>query len=383
MASDKNGKPLPKGITYRPKEKRYMGRFMYHGEPFTTYGKTVGETQKNLRELRYQVEHGTYFKNDSVTFDTWFDIWIKDYKEPNTKTGTISTYTYNYNTYVKPVFGRKQMCDIRTDHIQRFYNGMSKDYSHNTLEVCRAVLNGMFMQAITNEILQKNPVSNAKLPKNNKKHTAIALTEKEQNIFLEYARKSEYYSLYELALSTGMRSGEIRGLQWSDIDFKEGVIHVTHTLVIYNGKTFLDSPKTPSSERDIPMLENVKKLLKQQFKFQQEQRLKMGEWWKTIEGLENLVFTNKEGKPINRDRFKRDLDNVIKKINRNESFFPHITPHTFRHTFATRSIERGISYKTLQTILGHSDLSTTMDTYAHVLPDTKASEMQKLAGLFN
>lgn len=140
MAVDKNGKQLPKGITYRPKEDRYMGRFMYHGESFTTYAKTLREVQKNLNELRYKVEHHIYFKESTVTIDAWFQIWIDDYKRPSVKAGTIDVYINSYNLYVKGCFGRKQLRDIRTDQIQSFYNQMSKLYSHSTLEICRAIL---------------------------------------------------------------------------------------------------------------------------------------------------------------------------------------------------------------------------------------------------
>lgn len=382
MALDKNGKPLPKGITYREKEARYMGRFMYHGEAFTTYGKTLRETQKNLEKLKSEVMQGIYFKEDSVTFDIWFEIWIKDYKESSVKAGTIDVYQQNYNAYIRKTFGSKQMRDIRTDQIQRFYNVMSKHFSHNTLEISRTVLNGMYTQAVRNEIIQKNPVTNAVLPRDNKRHIANVMSLKEQQIFLEYAKNTRHYPLYELALSTGMRSGELRGLQWSDVDFQERKIYITHTLVYLHGEYRLSSPKTISSERDIPMLDNVYSLLKEQRKNQLEERIRMGSLWNPKENLENLVFTNSEGRPINRDRFKRGIDQVVKRITNDGISFPHITPHTFRHTFATRSIERGIQPKTLQTILGHNDLSTTMDTYAHVLPDTKTSEMQKLIGLF-
>lgn len=123
-------------------------------------------------------------------------------------------------------------------------------------------------------------------------------------------------------------------------------------------------------------------MLKGQRKKQLEDRMIMGELWNPKEGLENLVFTNQYGRPINRDRFKRGIDEIVKTINKNGISFGHITPHTFRHSFATRCLERGMQPKTLQMILGHNDFSTTMDIYAHVLPNTKTSEMQKIAGLF-
>lgn len=382
MAVDKNGKPLPKGINYRPKENRYMGRFMYHGESFTVYGKTLKETQKNLEDLKYKIIHQIYFRESSVTFDAWFEIWLNEYKKPSVKAGTVEVYQNGYHAYIQNAFGRKQLRDIRTDHIQAFYNQMAQLYSHNTLEICRAILNGAFMQAVRNELIQKNPVSNAVLPRNNKKKSMNVMTEHEQKLFLTYAKDSCFYPIYELALSTGMRNGELRGLQWTDVDFSKKIIHITHTLVYRNKQYFFDSPKTASSERDIPMLNNVYALLKQQQQLQRKKQLAMGELWLPPAGFENLVFTNQKGGPMNRNRFKICTDQIIRKIRKDYPLFPHITPHTFRHTFATRSIEYGIPPKVLQTILGHSNLATTMDTYAHVLPDTKSDEMQKLANLF-
>lgn len=382
MATDKNRNPLPKGISYRPNEGRYMGRFKYHYEEYTVYGKTLNETQRKLEDLKYQIMHGTYFKENTVTFDAWFDTWINDFKKPMVKAGTVEVYRQNYNAYIKKAFGGKQMRDIRTSHIQRFYNVMADNYSHNTIEICRAILNGMFSSAIKNELLQRNPVSNATLPKDNRRHTANVLAESEQKLFMKYAQNTRYAPIYELALSTGMRSGELRGLQWNDIDFTSGTIHVTHTLVYQDGKNRLDTPKTRSSERDIPMLDNVHILLRKQRKTQMEDRLLMGQLWTPVPGLENLVFTNRYGHPISRNRFKRSIEKIVSDIRADGISFPHTTPHTFRHTFATRCIERGMPPKVLQTILGHSDLATTMDTYAHVLPNTKANEMKRLNGLF-
>lgn len=382
MALDKNGKTLPKGITYRKNEERYMGRFMYHGTPYTVYGKTVKDTQKKLDDMKYEVEHEIYFKDSRVTFGTWFEIWIKDYKAPTVKRGTVSVYKSSYNLYIKDVFGNKQLRDIRTDNIQRFYNSMSEKHARNTLEICRAILNGVFQQAVKDEIVQKNPVKNATLPKGLTKAGRDAMTVKEQKLFLDYARDSKYYLLMELALATGMRSGEIRGLQWNDVDFNNKVIHIRSALVYVDGVFWLDSPKTESSIRDIPMLKNVQHLLKKQRKEQSELRLKLGERWIPQDGMENLVFTTKSGKPIINDMFRQDVMKVVQKINDAGIEFRHVSPHIFRHTFATRCIENGIPPKVLQTILGHKDLATTMDTYAHVMPDTKAEELKKIADLF-
>lgn len=383
MTLNKNGKKLPTGITYRQKENRYMGRFSHYGERYTVYGKTLREVKQNLNDMRYEIEHGIYIREESFTFEEWFEIWIQDYKEPSVKMGTIGVYRQNYNAYIKKIFGNRQLRDIRTDHIQRFYNGMAaKNYSHNTIEICRAILNGAFSQAVKNEILRKNPVSNTVLPRDTKKRSARVMTTAEQTLFLNYASGTKYYVLYEMALFTGMRSGELRGLRWEDVNFQEREIHVACTLTYQNGAYHSETPKTQTSDRIIPMMENVYELLKRQRKEQLKTRLSMGELWEPLEGFESLVFTNTYGQPINRDRFKKEIDKIVKRMNERGIPFCHITPHTFRHTFATRSLEEGMPPKVLQVILGHSDLSMTTEIYAHVLPDTKAEEMKRLEQVY-
>lgn len=384
MALDKNGKKLPPGITYRAKENRYMGRFAYHGERYTVYGKTPTEADRKKNNLRYEVEHHTYIKEENLTFGKWFAIWIQNYKEPSVKAGTVGVYRQNYNAYIKNIFGDKQLRDIRTDHIQQFYNGMaSKNYSHNTLEICRAILNGTFSQAVKSEIIRKNPVSNAVLPRDNKKKSARVMTVNEQTLFLKYAANTKYYALYEVALFTGMRSGELRGLRWEDVNFQKREIHVACTLTYQDSTYHSETPKTPTSDRLIPMTENVYEQLKNQRKEQVKNRLTMGELWDPLYGFENLVFTNLYGRPINRAQFKKEIDKIVKKMNDNGIPFAHITPHTFRHTFATRSLEEGMPPKVLQTILGHSDMSMTTEIYAHVLPDKKSEEMKRLEQVYS
>ena len=155
-----------------------------------------------------------------------------------------------------------------------------------------------------------------------------------------------------------------------------------HTLIKSGKEYALDTPKTGSSYRDIPMMENVRTLLKRQKIWQQESRLRLGELWNPAEGLENLVFTTAVGTPIDKEYLKNSIDRIVKKINKGGIEFEHITMHTFRHSFAIRCIENGMNPQTLKAILGHSKLAMTMDLYAHVLPDQKAEEIRKIANLF-
>ena len=144
----------------------------------------------------------------------------------------------------------------------------------------------------------------------------------------------------------------------------------------------MDTPKTKSSYRDIPMVDSVYKLLKCQKTWQSENRLKLGEYWHPLQGLEMLVFTTNVGTPIDKEYLKNSIDGIVKNINAAGIEFEHISMHAFRHSFATRCIENGMNPQTLKAILGHSKLSMTMDLYAHVLPDTKAEELAKIANLF-
>lgn len=130
------------------------------------------------------------------------------------------------------------------------------------------------------------------------------------------------------------------------------------------------------------MIDNVHKLLKRQKAWQSETRLKLGEYWRPVEGLEDLVFTTNVGTPIDKEYLKNSIDGIVRNINAAGIEFEHISMHTFRHSFATRCIENGMNPQTLKAILGHSKLSMTMDLYAHVLPDTKAEELAKIANLF-
>ncbi len=376
MAKDKNGKELPKGIVLRS-DGTYMGRFSYHGERKSIYGKDLKEVKQKLEDLRYELKHGTYAKVQNLSLNSWFDTWLDSYKKNTLKTGTYTIYKNQYNYYIRKRLGRKMMVDIRPEHIIKLYNELvEKEFATGSIKLISALLNGCFKQAERNGIIPKNPVSLVPVPKGKSKKDRVVFTVKQQELFLDYSRNSYLHDFFTLALMTGMRNGELRGLQWNDVDFKKRIIHVNHTLIYTKEKGyFLDDPKTKSSKRDIPMIDKCYDLLKQLHKESQEL---------TIINLngKKFVFSLCDGGVITKDRVTIELNKILKDMRNDKINVDHITCHCFRHTFATRAIEQGMPPQVLKTILGHSNLSMTMDLYSHVLSDTKHEEMKKIAGLF-
>lgn len=377
-------KSLPKGITLRS-DGRYMGRIKYQGEYFTFYSRNLKDLEQELEDKRYELKHGLYAKKSNLTVEAWFNTWLDEYKKRTIKQGTYTLYKNEFSYYIKDTLGRRKLSDIRPEHVQKLINALSEDYSRQTISLVKNILNGMFKQAVRNGIVLKNPVELVTLPRKEEQDEMRVLSEEEQKIFLEYAKESIYYDAYVTALATGMRNGELRALRWEDLDFENKIIHVRKTLIYIpkrKEKYKLDLPKTSSSVRDIPMLDNISKLLKEHRKKQIEYRMMLGDKWRPQKGFENLVFTGMFGRCISSTAFYYDLGSIERRIQKDKIPFDHIYPHTLRHTFATRGLENGIPPKVMQALLGHTSISMTLDIYSHVLPDTKAKELQKISRLF-
>lgn len=372
MAIDKRGRKLPKGI--RQRYDTFEGRFQYQGKRYLVHGDTVTETQKAMNELRYKLEHGAFVEKKKVVLSEWFITWMEQYKKNRVKAGTYYNYKKYFDSMIKGRLGDKKVSDIRGEHIQRFYNDLEKEgYALSSIKIVSAILNGCMQQAVRNGLIERNPVKLAELPRQKEKGARQAMTKEQQALFMEYAKDSYLYNLFAVMLRTGMRNGEIRGLKYSDVDKKKNVLHVQRTLKYIEGQGYFeDTPKTRTSKRDIPLTADLVALLDAQRNY----------WGFKVEQLDRYLFCNEKGEPLSRDRLQAEIDRIVKRIQAEGHDFPRITPHIFRHTFATRAIEAGMPPQVLKTILGHSSLAMTMDLYSHVLPDTKAAEMEKIAGAF-
>lgn len=397
LGKDLKGKALPDGIIQRSNGS-YRGRFQYKGEIYTRDNTDLKKLIQEMEDLRYEVKHGIKGKGDNITLNAWFDIWLNTHKKRSIKESTQIRYDDFYRRYIEKQIGKYRVADFTPILIERLLQSMAdKDFSTKTIHDVYNILNAMFKYAVHNRIISFNPCAGVEVPKTKKKDIRV-LTVEEQREVIEQAKGRLHSNMIEVALGTGLRSGELRGLTWSDIDFRKREISINKTLVYIKDmetKKYVfkyQTPKTKNSIRTIPMQESVYKALKRQ-KIQLKEMQLMCEEWKNLEGFEHLVFLGKNEKPISERAFQVTLDGIEKAINKereciakkNKTSFepiPHFYPHALRHTFATRCFEAGIEAKVVQGFLGHYSIAITLDLYTHVTDDKAKSEMDKLQNLY-
>lgn len=372
MITDKTENKLPKGIRFRGYG--YEGRVTHNGKTYYTHGKTLAEVANNLSSLRYNLCHDSFVESSNLSFDEWFHVWIQEYKKHRIKIGTFESYKSFYQSLIQPHLGDIPLSKITCSKIQMLYNELfDLGYSLSTIKIVSVIIGGCLQQAVNNGMLERNYARLALLPKKTEHQTRNALTREQQTAFVLGAQNSYLKNFFLILLRTGLRNGELRGLKYSDIDLKNKVLHIRRTLKYIDGRGYFeDTPKTLSSVRDIPLTDDIIEMLLSQKSY----------WGFSAERPNRYLFCTKTGAPLSRDRVQKELDRIIKNINESGFPFEHITPHVFRHTFATRAIEAGMSPQVLKTILGHSSLAMTMDLYSHVMPEIRATEMEKIASAF-
>lgn len=377
-------KKLPKGFTEQNGKLKYQ--ITVDGKRYAIYGRTVKECRQKELEKRKALAEG-YIDNSKVTLNQYYDEWqARRAMEIKKSTRVVQDRRYEW---IKKELGKEKVQKLEVRQIIAFREKLiAKGYCsqgiNDTMDLLRSILNS----ARTDRIIPYNPCDGIKrLKRTEPKATETihkALSLEEQKAFFEAAKGTYYFNMFRFMVSTGVRTGEAAALLWTDVDYKAGVVHVTKTAARIGHNEFLiQEPKTASSKRDIPLTEAVKGILESQ---RWEQELLTGY---TSMGL---IFPTSGGGYVSATNLSPCIKKIITKAKENDverqkkegvenpkgiEIHP-FSAHAFRDTYATRCIEQGMNPHTLMKILGHSNISLTMNLYAQALPETVMNAAEKI-----
>lgn len=372
-----DGRKLPTGISQR-ENGLYMGRVMYDGKTHTLYNRSLSELKKEMTDLKSQLSHGVYIAEDKTKLNDWFDSWMVTFCEPTRKKRTSDNYKITWDAQIRSnPLGSTRLCDLRAEQVQEYLNGLSDKYSTTYIHQVKVVLNLTITAAYRLQKIPRPLMDFVKEPKGLESEERDALTKPQQETFKEYIKGSYLETFFLCALYTGMRSGELRGLQWCDIDTKKGFITVQRNLHEEKGGRYrIDTPKTEAGIRTIPIVPQLAEVLNRQKEFYDNVRgniLHMG-------NNTDFVFTIGDNIPITIQRIRTELNKAVNNIHADKKDFPdRLVLHELRHTFCSNCAAAGMPPKVLQKIMGHSNISVTLDVYTHVAEESKAEEMRKIA----
>lgn len=369
----------------------------------TPQGKKQG---KCLRVLEKEIAKDLQDEIDThnakkFTLNSFYDAYIEQKQE--LKPSTRTNYKYMYKKYVRNDIGMRKLADIKYSDIKKFYNHLIRDlgFKPNSMEIIHTILRPIFSTAVRDGYIRLNPTDGAmaeiKKSHNWEKPKRHALTEKQQEVFVNYIKNHKTYNhwvpLFTVLLGTGCRVGEAVGLTWNDCDFENGIISINHNLIYrpdeHTGvsRFSITTPKTKAGEREIPMLDAVKKALLTE----KAKQLQHGFNKTEIDGYSGFVFTSRVGGVLCGHNVNRAIERIIRDYNAEETEFakkqgrepillPHFSAHNLRHTFCTRMCENESNIKIIQEIMGHADITTTMDIYNEATRDKKKESFSNLEG---
>ena len=370
MGKDLRGKELGVGISQR-EDGLYVGRYT------NKYGNRVQKVLPKLQEVRqwladskYQDEHSNIDFPSSMTVNAWFEYWI-GIKKRTVRPNTIRNYTERYRHNIEPVIGTKMLSAVNSIHCQSIMNRMAdQGYRTTTIYQTRIALYNMLDYAFLNDVIMKNPCSKvvkSDIGKASRKKEA--LTRDTQRTFCRTVEGNAYECQYRFLLQTGLRTGELVGLKWSDVDWDERALTINRSMEYrHSTKEWrVGEPKSKSGYRTIPLTDEAIEILRLQKKKNKSITVVPLEW-------SEYIFLCRKGTPVKNSTYDTMLFKLCDKAG-----IQRFSMHVLRHTFATRCIEAGMKPKTLQTILGHSNIGITMNLYVHTTDEQKHKEIDLIA----
>ena len=391
---DNRGRVLQNGETQDP-----SGRYKYRytdtmGKRRTVYswrltnadvmpaGKKLEPSLREMeRKIQIELFKGVYVED--MTVCELIDRYLK------TKTGVKHSTKAGYNTVknimAKEPFGQRKIKDIKISDAKIFLIKMQEGgRGYSSIHTIRGVLRPAFQMAVEDEMIIRNPFDfHLATVIVNDSVTREAISREDERKFLNFVKEDTHFSKYYdgmfILFKTGLRISEFCGLTIKDIDFKNGILNVDHQLQrTRNMEYVIETTKTGSGTRRIPMTDEVRDAFKRIIKNRPKLKVEP-----SVGGHTGFLFLDKNGMPMVALHWEKYFQHVVQKYNNIYRVqLPKITPHICRHTYCSNMAKSGMNPKTLQYLMGHSEIGVTMNTYTHLKEDDAKEEMAKL-GLIN
>lgn len=401
---DNKGRVLLRGESQRSQDMRYVYTYT---DPFGNrkylYATDLMELrQKEDKLKRDQLDGLDVYVAGKATINFVFDRYIS--MKYDLRKTTRSNYLYTYDHFVRNEFGKKLICDVKYSDVRYFYYHLLNDLyvKPATVDNVHTVLHPTFQLAVRDEIIRNNPSDGvmAEIKRKDGKNKTVrhALAREQQKAYLGFLKEHPIFNhwlpLFTVLFGTGCRIGEVTGLRWQDLDFEERSLNINHALVYFmeevNGKRKsrlgISYPKTEAGIRIISMLDEIEAA----FRTVYDEQKKTGFNKSIIDGMDGFVFKNRFGNVMNHQSINDAIKRIVsdynaeeqvkaKKEHRKPIILPMFSCHYTRHMFCSRFCETETNIKVIQAVMGHKDISTTLDIYAEVTEARKREAIDKLS----
>ncbi len=377
----RKGKPRRRGsgsVFRRPERKggkQWVAQIILeNGRTRQRYFKTQEEADIALNEMLYEQRRGMLATGPNQTLKQHLENWLENIQKHAVRINHYINTRTIIRKHILPKLGHIQLRQLNEQHIQSLYaQKLDEKKSAKTIHHIHDVLHKALAQAVTWRLVVRNVCDGVTLPRLSRYEYPV-LTEEQAQKLLEVMRGHRFEVLLALALTTGMRHGELLSLHWQDINFERGTLQVRRSVSRVRGQGYkVFEPKTPRGRRMLTLPLFVLDMLKQHRVIQEEVKQKAGSQWQD----HDLVFCNQYGSFLRPDRVRKQFQKLLA-----EAGLPYMRVHDLRHSAATLLISMGVPVKVVQEILGHSNISTTLNIYSHVLPGMQDEAMGKWDHLF-
>jgi integrase len=326
----------------------------------SVYGKTRAEAARKLAEAQNQQQAGMLVEDERMTVEQFIDTWLKAVKD-SVKHSTWRRYDSLLRVHAKPTIGKLRLARLKPLHLKQMYAArLEAGLAPSTVRQLHVVVHRALRDAERWALVPRNVAGLVSAPRRVRREFQVFSPE-QARVFLQVVKGDRLEALYAVAITTGMREGELFGLCWEDVNLDAGTLHLARRV------------KTESSRRQVLLPRLAVEALKAHKTQQARERLRVGERWRD----NGLVFPNRVGEANDPSHFlRRDYRPLLERAG-----LPRIRFHDLRHSAATLLLGMGVHPKIVSELLGHSNISITLDLYSHVTMTMQQQAASAIDGL--